>query len=804
MPVRLRRDLVALTCPPKRRAGGSAPDLKSAGMTMGLWCETIFEMASKNIQIQKKTIEMNSNFIKTISIFALLLIAACFGIVNAQQRDIVNGNFIQFNDNGFWCWYQDERAVIDIATGKIVIASAAYGGSRNGADDAVIFNLQTGTSTRYVLKQWKTNPDDHNSAGLIIRPDGKYLAMYDQHYENYYTLYRIFDGNTWAAEQTYDWRNIPGGIDYTLAYNNVYYLSAENRMYNFQRANHRAPNFLVSSDMGDTWSWGGQLTTNTSNSYNKGYYKYWGNGVDRIDFLFTEQHPRDTTTSIYHGYIKGGRAYASDGTLADNDITDAAFIPGFWNFTKVFGNNTVMGNDTMKRCWQADLMRYDDGVVAAIITARTNQYFSNGYNSQPIANPDHAFIYCRYNGVDWSYTYLGKAGLKFYNSEEDYTGLGALCPNNPNTLYISTPYSPIDTSINLGAREIWKGVTSNDGASWSWVPITQNSVRDNFRPIVPLWDNNNTALLWCRGTYSSAQNFDAAVVGILDRTLENVGKKTYVDADTLNTILGNGASLVKTGPDTSAGVMDNNWHLRTGRGNGATVFTSAELIAGENAPAIKTQINLPDGGTYDVWINFWGVPAIAADWRITAGLSADNMQMFRSMACKQVDSNDYTTAPLLSCANNSSLYQAYLGRVDGVRSFNVFLDDSAYKVGTTTPLAGDVNRTWYDGVSYASVHGGTNVVESKELPIKYYLHQNYPNPFNPTTKISYSVPKLSLITLKIYDVLGREVQTLVHKYQAANKYSIEFYASTLSSGVYFYQLKAGNIFSDIKKMVLIR
>jgi hypothetical protein len=371
-------------------------------------------------------------------------------------------------------------------------------------------------------------------------------------------------------------------------------------------------------------------------------------------------------------------------------------------------------------------------------------------------------------------------------------------------LYISTPYSPSDTSINLGVREIWKGVTSNGGASWSWTPITQNSVRDNLRPIVPLWDQNNTALLWCRGSYSAAQRYDAAIVGILDRHGESQGKKIYVDADTINTILGTGESLVTTGPDTNAGAMDNKWHVRTGLGNGGTVFTSAELPAGENAPLIKTHVNLPDGGTYDIWVNFWGVPTTAADWRIKAGLSTDNMQLFRSMACKQVDSNDYTTTPLLSSVNNTFLYQAYLGRVSGLRSFYVFVDDSAYKVATITPLAGDVNRTWYDGVSFASVTGGTNVIESKELPVTFYLNQNYPNPFNPTTRISYSVPRSSMIRLKIYDVLGREVQTLVDEYQAANNYSIEFNASRLASGVYFYQLKAGNNFAEIKKMILIR
>ena len=71
----------------------------------------------------------------------------------------------------------------------------------------------------------------------------------------------------------------------------------------------------------------------------------------------------------------------------------------------------------------------------------------------------------------------------------------------------------------------------------------------------------------------------------------------------------------------------------------------------------------------------------------------------------------------------------------------------------------------------------------------YSLHQNYPNPFNPSTKISWQSPVGSWQTLKIYDVLGNEVATLIDEYKPAGKYEVEFNASALTSGVYFYQLK---------------
>ncbi len=89
------------------------------------------------------------------------------------------------------------------------------------------------------------------------------------------------------------------------------------------------------------------------------------------------------------------------------------------------------------------------------------------------------------------------------------------------------------------------------------------------------------------------------------------------------------------------------------------------------------------------------------------------------------------------------------------------------------------------------------------LPRSFELGQNYPNPFNPTTVISYQLPVSSDIKLVIYDMLGRELQTLVNTKQEAGRYSLSFNASTLASGVYFYRLQAGT-FSQTKKMLLIK
>jgi hypothetical protein len=90
-----------------------------------------------------------------------------------------------------------------------------------------------------------------------------------------------------------------------------------------------------------------------------------------------------------------------------------------------------------------------------------------------------------------------------------------------------------------------------------------------------------------------------------------------------------------------------------------------------------------------------------------------------------------------------------------------------------------------------------------EIPYGYTLSQNYPNPFNPSTTIIYSVPEGIEVTIKVFDVLGRDVTILVNEQKEAGTHTIVFDASNLTSGVYFYQLTGGN-FQEIRKMILLR
>jgi hypothetical protein len=108
-----------------------------------------------------------------------------------------------------------------------------------------------------------------------------------------------------------------------------------------------------------------------------------------------------------------------------------------------------------------------------------------------------------------------------------------------------------------------------------------------------------------------------------------------------------------------------------------------------------------------------------------------------------------------------------------------------------------------DGTILHIVGGSVQVPISVTPTAEFILQNNYPNPFNPITIIQYQIPEVGLVSLQVFDILGNEVATLVNEEKPGGTYEVQFDASNLSSGVYFYRLRAGS-FTEIKKMVLLR
>ena len=124
-----------------------------------------------------------------------------------------------------------------------------------------------------------------------------------------------------------------------------------------------------------------------------------------------------------------------------------------------------------------------------------------------------------------------------------------------------------------------------------------------------------------------------------------------------------------------------------------------------------------------------------------------------------------------------------------------------------TTVTGDAEYSLVNAVNDASTVAKRSynkiLFTGDEIPVTYDLSQNFPNPFNPATTIQYQLPKNGFVTLKIYDILGKEVAALVNDQKTQGRYSVNFDASRLASGVYIYQLLVNDYVSS-KKMLFLK
>ncbi len=529
--------------------------------------------------------------------------------------DLVDGTLIQLNDNGAWCWFQDPRMVIDRTNNTVLISSIASsqgtgGENRAGDVDIVTFHPDTAQTTRSVLHRGLQPQDDHNAAALLIRPDGRYLAMYSRHNRDNLSYYRIstrpHDASDWEAERTFDWSDAitAAGANCHVTYSNLFHLPAERRAYNFSRALNDDPSILISTNDGDDWTFGAKLLTEAKLGYVNGYTKYASNGIDRIDFLTTEHHPRDFNNSIYHGFIKGGKLYRSDGSVVEQNLFAS---PGHsqTELTKAFAAGSIFHGEKMTHAWTIAIGVDARGNPYGLISARANDQPENT-NFQ-----DHRFFYIRYDGRQWQARQLAKAGASLWDAEEDYTGLASLNPANPNEVFISTTIDPRDDSP-LSLHEIFHGTTEDEGQTWTWRPITRNSTVENLRPLVVAWDRDSSLLAWFRGTMSRSQVYDCAMVGVLLRKDETRERIQFFPSAAL------------------------------GNPNGALAL-----------PAVD------QSGGYDVYAFFWCKSG--RDGQFTAGLAPDRIMTHRTRSAQQAEPSQFASEVAIANGNRL-LYRVYLGR----------------------------------------------------------------------------------------------------------------------------------------------
>ncbi|MFN0158455.1 MAG: T9SS type A sorting domain-containing protein, partial [Bacteroidota bacterium] len=176
--------------------------------------------------------------------------------------------------------------------------------------------------------------------------------------------------------------------------------------------------------------------------------------------------------------------------------------------------------------------------------------------------------------------------------------------------------------------------------------------------------------------------------------------------------------------------------------------------------------------------------------------SGHNMAMFL-----QRQTSPYTNYGLNNWVVDLTTAWKYFSRVFTTTGFAGTTSDSRLRFWFAPyDAAGD--KFYLDNVVLEKASLAKGIVPV-EVPTDFALHQNYPNPFNPTTAISYDLPVALQVSLRVYDLLGKEVATLVDEIQDAGYKSVEFDASTLASGVYFYRLQTGE-FISVKKMIVTK
>jgi len=412
------------------------------------------------------------------------------------------------------------------------------------------------------------------------------------------------------------------------------------------------------------------------------------------------------------------------------------------------------------------------------------------------------------------------AGLTWFTSN---TGLTynhiqslAICTSNPNVIYVGT--DSLGGFANCGVYK-----TTNGGNTWT---LTSNAVfqQRSIQAIVVNPTNPNIALC---GVFNAGSNSTDGIYRTTDGgttwAVSNSGfgankniLALAMDPSNPNVVYA-GTSFMppSTGPtyvykSTDGGVT---W---TNSSNGLPpLSTDINPVRTIDISTANTQYiaaglfqNTTTGGFY------WSTNGGALWTKMHTGLPSATGVLIRAVLFRPNSTTEIYCA-IDAVAPNAGVWRTVNGANSWVQFVNGTLMNS-YLTRTLSFRATPWDSTLYTGVGttvgtstpgqgvYEYSHYLVGVSNSNgRIPKEFALYQNFPNPFNPATYITYDIPRESFVTLKIYDISGREVGSLVNETKQPGSYQILFNASSLSSGVYFYTISAGN-FLETKKMIITK
>ncbi len=353
--------------------------------------------------------------------------------------------------------------------------------------------------------------------------------------------------------------------------------------------------------------------------------------------------------------------------------------------------------------------------------------------------------------------------------------------SGPNGAAVIINNSYRETGGNFGASRIFNFKSTDNGATWSASTVQYNPViiqGDTATPYV----NGATDVI-----YDNAGNTYTAFNTMTGALLSTTNSRLYIqkNSDTPLLVCGGASSPYNPIP----GTMDS---TAFGQGFISCIDHPCLSISSDGqyifvSFAVLFQNDTLNGFNKSHVFYTWASLSNVSSWHAPVQVSASGPNSFDERYASIA-----TVTPL-----EGGYYSIYMSYQKDTQPGSHAFNDGA-----------PVTRSWlvFRKIDDATLIGVNN---NQQVANQYKLYQNYPNPFNPATKIGYNLLRNSFVTLKLYDVLGRELRTIVNGNQTAGFKEIEFNATDLSSGIYFYTIEAaeqgsGNIFKDTKKMILVK
>ncbi len=389
-------------------------------------------------------------------------------------------------------------------------------------------------------------------------------------------------------------------------------------------------------------------------------------------------------------------------------------------------------------------------------------------------------------------------------------------PNFPSNNSIQC-FAVIGTNLFAGSNGHGIFLSTNDGTSWAAVDsgLTNTEVR-----ALAVSGTNLFAGTWGSGVFLSTNN--GTSWSIVDTGLTN----PYISS-----LLAQGTDII-AGTNTFAFISGNNgtnWGEISSGMSGSQIMALAasgsNLFAGTDwgvsiSTDNGTSWTLADSGltttaTYVYALAIY--PNVSGGTNLFAGTDIHGVyhSTNNGLSWTAVDSGLTSNSIFSFAVSGTNLFVGTSGSgvflstnngttwtSDSAGMSNIYGTSDAYAltVSGSYLFAGNDRGVWRRPLSemITGVKEGHN-----NLPANFSLKQNYPNPFNPTTIINYSLPRSNMVTIKVFDILGNEVASLVNEEKPAGSYSVNFNGNKLSSGVYFYRMKAGS-FVETKKLILMK